>query len=142
MLPQASMKQALYVIIALMQISFFAFNFQRWKMNRELKVVQTELQMIATGVAADILDEIGTMDFEDIDELDTSEGDPETTQVTLENDTFDFEVHTYVEYVDKQGSSFIPVGETETDFQEVTLIVSGIMSSEITASRIYSTSSN
>ncbi len=153
MLPQASMKQALYIIIALMQISFFAFNFQRWKLNRELKVFRTEVQMIATGVAAERLDEIATMDFADIYNLRTGSGDPLTVEVDFdegnENEVneFAFEVHTDVQYVEKQGAYFVP-SNPGSSFQEVTLTISALMNDEIainsvvTTSRIYSQTSN
>ena len=141
------MKQALFIIIALMQVSFFAFNIQRWKLNSDLKVWRTEVQMIATGVAAELLDEAGTMDFEDLEDVDQIL--PTTRQVVLEGITIPYTVVAGSDYVQKQGNYFIPVsGETTTNFQKVHLTITPVINSEIltnsaiTASRIYSSTSN
>ena len=129
-----------------MLLSFLAFNFQRWKMNSEMNVIRSELMMIATGVASEHLDEIGTMDFEDLEDLQVVDPQPVTVQVDFGSETFDFDVVTDVQYVKKQGNNFV-LWQSATDLQEVTVTVSSLTELELltptmTMSRIYSQSSN
>ncbi len=88
----------------------------------------------------------GTMDFEDLEDLQVNDPQPVTAQVVFGSKTFDFDVVTNVEYVDKQGSIFVPSGGSETDLQEVNVTVVALMNINppivITSSRIYSRSSN
>ncbi len=129
-----------------MLISFLAFNFQRRKLGSEMNIIRSELQMMATGVATEHLDALSTMDFENLEDLQVGDPQPVTVQVDLGSETFDFDVVTYVEYVDKQGSIFVPSGGSETDLQEVNVTVAALMNINppivITSSRIYSRSSN
>ncbi len=67
-----SMKQTLFAVSALLLFSFFAFNLQHWTFNSETNGIRTEL--IAPGVATRHLDEIGTMDVEDLCFLQGPEG--------------------------------------------------------------------
>ena len=55
------MKQALFAVLALMLISFLAFNFQRRKLASEMNVIRTEFLMMATGVATEHLDALSTL---------------------------------------------------------------------------------
>ncbi len=75
------MKQALYIIFALLLFSFFAFNLQRWTFNSEIDVMPTEL--IATGLATEHLHEIGTMDFGDLSSMHRPD-DPDPSHCTNE----------------------------------------------------------
>ncbi|MFB3107177.1 MAG: hypothetical protein ACE1ZA_19955, partial [Pseudomonadales bacterium] len=91
-------------------------------------------------------DEIGTMDFEDLEDLQVVDPQPVTVQVELGSETFDFDVVTDVQYVKKQGNNFV-LWQSATDLQKMTVTVSSLTELElltptITVSRIYSQSSN
>lgn len=132
------MLEARFAVLALALISFLAFQFQRHLSNSRMLMMRSEVQLIASGVGTEYLDEVGTASFE---EIAGHNGAVSTNLVILETDTLSFDLTTSVSYVEKQGNAFVSTLD-ETDYQEVRVMIQGLLSSTVTMSRIYSRVSN
>ncbi len=97
-------------------------------------MILSEVHLVASGVATEHLDQVNTMDFEEIMDFDD---DQRTTHVVFDSDTLSFDLTTSVRFVERQGDVFVTAQE-ETDYQEVTVAIRGLLNSTVRISRIYS----
>lgn len=92
-----------------------------------------EILLAASGVGTEFLEAASAMSFDEIAALDSQYT---SAIVPLERDTLDFDLFTRVGFVEKQGNTFVPAA-AETDYQEVSVTMSGALESSATMTQIY-----
>ncbi len=121
-------------ILAMALLSLLALQFQRNHSTTRMQMIQSEVQLVASGVGTEHLDQVGTMSFEEITDFND---DQRTRLVVLDSDTLSFGLTSRVRFVERQGNVFVEA-QDETDYQEVLVTIQGLLNSTVTMSRIYS----
>ncbi len=120
--------------LAMMLLSMLALQFQRHAIQSRVRMMRSEVQMMASGVGTQHLDQVGLLDFDEITDLN---GFEETVSVPVEDGTFTFNLSTQVRFVEKTMDAF-EAAENTTDHQEVSVTIDGLLKSKIVLSRIFS----
>ena len=120
--------------LAMMLLSMLALQFQRHTSQSRVRMMRSEVQMMASGVGTQHLDQVGLLDFDEITDLN---GFEETVSVPVEDGTFTFNLSTQVRFVEKTMDAF-EAAENTTDHQEVSVTIDGLLKSKIVLSRIFS----
>ncbi len=128
------MLETRYAILAMALLSLLALQFQRNHSTTRMQMIQSEVQLVASGVGTEHLDRVGTRSFEKITDL---HDDQRTTLVILDSDTLSFDLTSTVRFVEIQGNVFV-AAQDPTDYQEVLVTIQGLLESTVTMSRIYS----
>ena len=128
------MLETRYAILALALLSLLALQFQRHLSTTRMQAILSEVHLAASGVGTELLDQVGTMSFEEITDFND---DQRTRLVVLETDTLSFDLSSSVRFVEKQGDVFVTAAD-ETDYQQVDVTIRGLLNSTVTMSRIYS----
>ena len=128
------MLETRFSILALGLLSMVAFQVQQHLTSNRMQMILSEVHLVASGVATEHLDQVSTMDFEEIMDFDD---DQRTTLVVFGSDTLSFDLTTSVRFVERQGDVFVTTQE-ETDYQEVNVAIHGLLNSTVRMSRIYS----
>ena len=128
------MLETRFSILALGMLSLVAFQVQQHLTSNRMQMIVSEVHLVASGVGTEHLDQVNTMDFEEIMDFDD---DQRTTHVVFDSDTLSFDLTTSVRFVERQGDVFVTAQE-ETDYQEVTVAIRGLLDSAVRMSRIYS----
>ncbi len=128
------MLETRFSILALGMLSLVAFQVQQHLTSNRMQMIVSEVHLVASGVGTEHLDQVNTMDFEEIMDFDD---DQRTTHVVFDSDTLSFDLTTSVRFVERQGDVFVTTQE-ETDYQEVNVTIRGLLNSTVRMSRIYS----
>ena len=128
------MQEARSAILALLALSLIVIQVQGHTAQTRMQMMRSEVQLVASGVGTQYLDEVGTMSFDDIMDLG---GEQTTVLVPLQSDTMAFDLLASVRFVEKQGSTFAATQDT-TDYQEVSVAIEGLLGTTVTMSQIYS----
>ncbi len=128
------MLETRFSILALGLLSMVAFQVQQHLTSNRMQMILSEVHLVASGVGTEHLDQVNTMDFEEIMDFDD---DQRTTLVVFDSDTLSFDLTSSVRFVERQGDVFVTAQE-ETDFQEVNVTIRGLLNSTVRMSRIYS----
>ena len=122
-----------FAILALMLLSLLAFQFAKHLTLDRQNMIRSEVQLIASGIGTEYLEETSTLDYEGIHELN---GDTQTKDVVINGETFSFDLQTQVRFMEKGINAFVSTTEA-TDFQEVRVTIKGLLNTSISMSRIY-----
>ena len=122
-----------FAILALMLLSLLAYQFTQHLILDQQGMIRSEVQLIASGIGTEYLEETSTLDYEGIHELN---GDTQTKDVVINGETFSFDLQTQVRFMEKVGNAFAATTD-ETDFQEVRVTIAGLLDTSISMSRIY-----
>ena len=128
------MLETRFAILALALLSLLALQFQRHLSTTRMQVILSEVHLIASGVATEHLDRVGTMSFEEITDFDN---DQRTALAVFDSDTLSFDLTSSVRFVEKQGEAFVTTQDA-TDYQKVEVTIRGLLDSTVRMSRIYS----
>ena len=128
------MLQTVYAILALMSFMLFSINNQQHILRSQIGMIRSEVELMGAGVAIDRLEALGTVGFDDLDDLHNTE---DIAQVIIGDDTLAYTINTEVTYAKKNGDEFV-FSATPTPFKEVTLDIEGVLDASVTMSRIYS----
>ena len=128
------MLETRFSILALGLLSMVAFQVQQHLTSNRMQMILSEVHLVASGVGTEYLDQVNTMDFEEIMDFDD---DQRTTLVVFDSDTLSFDLTSSVRFVERQGDVFVTAQE-ETDYQRVNVTIRGLLNSTVRMSRIYS----
>ncbi len=128
------MLETRHAIFSLALLSMLALQFQRNLHTQRMRMVLSEVHLVASGVGTEHLDQVGTMSFEEITDFDD---DQRTRLVVLDSDTLSFGLTSRVRFVERQGNVFVEA-QDETDYQKVKVTIQGLLNSTVTMTRIYS----
>ncbi len=128
------MLETRFSILALGMLSLVAFQVQQHLTSNRMQMILSEVHLVASGVGTEHLDQVNTMDFEEIMDFDD---DQRTRHVVFDSDTLSFDLTSSVRFVERQGDVFVTTQE-ETDYQEVNVTIRGLLNSTVRMSRIYS----
>ena len=124
-----------FSILALMLLSLLALQFTQHLSMSLQSMMRGEVQLIASGVGTEYLDEANTLDFDGIQSLD---GTTQTNDIEIDGETFPFEMETGVQFMEKVNGAFVAATGTDpTDFQEVTVTIDGLLDTSVSMARIY-----
>ena len=119
--------------MALMAVMTLSVNQQRGVHASRVNMMKGEMFSVASGVANEQFERLAALPF---DSLHVFAGATEDVSIGFESDTFYFQIQTDVTYATFNGSGF-KASKDVSDFQEVTLTVTGELDAQITTSRVY-----
>ena len=122
-----------FAILALMLLSMLAYQFTQHLALSQQEMMRGEVQLIASGVGTEYLNEANTLDFSGIQGLN---GNTQTNDVVIDGATFSFDLETAVQFMTKENHAFVSTGDV-TDFQQVRVTIDGLLDTKISMSRIY-----
>lgn len=154
------MGQTLYAVIAMMIVSLFATQQQRHALRTQLSMIDNEIETIASGVAVERLEAVGSMPFDQStkggqvvtddddltpkdnfgtgydqpgDDMDDFDGSTLPLYRVISGDTLSFATHVSVDYVEEADLE-TPVAH-RTKFKLVTVTVTPVFEDD----RFYNT---
>ncbi len=122
-----------FAILALMLLSMLGYQFTQHLTLEQQDMIRSEVQLIASGVGTEYLEETGTLDFAGVN---GRNGDAQSRDIVINGETFAFDLEAQVRFMEKETNGFVTAND-ETDFQEVTVTVEGLLGTSVSMSRIY-----
>lgn len=142
------MKQTLFALLSILMATNFSLVQSRSILGNEMRNLRNDVDLVAAEVAGELFDLASTRPFDangafgvgatfaDTEDIDDFHGKQQTIQVPMQYDTLNVEVTATVQYVEKQGGTFVASG-SPTDFKEIQLLLTGPLDTHATLSRVY-----